>query len=331
MIGLRGICCKTDMISDQWTESNDTQPQLMYKENTVARSLTLQKQLSRYTPVSLNAELTGLTDSDKEALVFIVKAASVMDEIFYLQSWYSNPALRDWLKDHADKSELNKLKWSYYQINKSPWSCLDDDEAFLTTADSEIRLLSKATRTVSEWKGLEYRVAFPILKPAGANFYPPDMDKMEFNLWNDSLEKDQQTEATSFFTVIKRHSELILDSGLSNDKVASSKDLYIVPYSQEYKSLLAKAAKLLHKAGDITNSTSLKKLLHSKADAFLSNDYYESDIAWMKLVSQYCPSYFYDPKNSCQAGEINVLTFVLIHVVIHDMETLHRLINFTNL
>ncbi|KAL5053120.1 hypothetical protein RYX36_033802, partial [Vicia faba] len=139
-------------------------------------------------------------------------------------------------------------------------SCLDDDEAFLTTADSAIRLLSKATRTVSEWKGLEYRAAFPILKPAGANFYP--------------------------LTWTKWHSEFILDSGLSNDKVASSKDLYIVPYSQEYKSLLAKSAKLLHKAGDITNSTSLKKLLHSKADAFLSNDYYESDIAWMELDSK---------------------------------------------
>ncbi|KAL5077958.1 hypothetical protein RYX36_016942, partial [Vicia faba] len=174
-------------------------------------------------------------------------------------------------------------------------SCLDDDEAFLTTADSAIRLLSKATRTVSEWKGLEYRAAFPILKPAGANFYPLTWTKwyhrkiqicLEFNLWNDNLAKDQQTEATSYFTVIKRHNEFILDSGLSNDKVASSKDLYIVPYSQEYKSLLAKSAKLLHKAGDITNSTSLKKLLHSKADAFLSNDYYESDIAWMELDSK---------------------------------------------
>ncbi|XP_004499436.1 nudix hydrolase 3 [Cicer arietinum] len=257
-----------------------------YKENTVARSLTLQKQLSRYAPVSLNVELTGLTDSDKEALVFIVKAAAVMDEIFYLQSWYSNPALRDWLKEHADTSELNKLKWSYYQINKSPWSSLDEDDAFLTTADSAIRMLSKATRTIREWKGLEYRAAFPMLKPAGANFYPPDMDKMEFNIWNDSLGKDQQKEATSFFTVIKRHSESILDSGLSNDKVGSSGDLYIVPYSEEYKSLLAKAADLLHKAGDISNSTSLKRLLHSKADAFLSNDYYDSDIAWMELDSK---------------------------------------------
>lgn len=257
-----------------------------YKENTVARSLSLQKQLSRYAPVSLNVELTGLTNSDKEALVFIVKAATVMDEICYLQSWYSNPALRDWLKEHADTSELNKLKWSYYQINGSPWSSLDDDEAFLTTADSAIRLLSKATRTVREWKGLEYRAAFPILKPAGANFYPPDMDKMEFNIWNNSLGKDQQKEATSFFTVIKRHSEYILDSGLLNDKVGSSKELYTVPYSQEYKSLLTKAADLLHKAGDISDSTSLKKLLHSKADAFLSNDYYDSDIAWMELDSK---------------------------------------------
>lgn len=257
-----------------------------YKENTVARSLTLQKQLSRYAPVTLNVELTGLTNSDKEALVLIVKAATVLDEIFYLQSWYSNPALRDWLKEHADTSELNKLKWSYYQINGSPWSSLDDDEAFLTTADSAIRLLSKATRTVREWKGLEYRAAFPILKPAGANFYPPDMDKMEFNIWNNSLGKDQQKEASSFFTVIKRHSEYILDSGLLNDKVGSSKELYTVPYSQEYKSLLTKAADLLHKAGDISDSTSLKKLLHSKADAFLSNDYYDSDIAWMELDSK---------------------------------------------
>ena len=31
---------------------------------------------------------------------------------------------------------------------------------------------------MKDWKGLEYRATFPLLKPAGANFYPPDMDKM---------------------------------------------------------------------------------------------------------------------------------------------------------
>lgn len=75
----------------------------------------------------------------------------------------------------------------------------------------------------------------------------------EFEIWKDSLGKDQQKEATSFFTVIKRHSEFFLDSHMSNNNVGSH-DLYIVPYSQEYESLLAKAADLLHKAGDVTNS-----------------------------------------------------------------------------
>lgn len=96
-------------------------------------------------------------------------------------------------------------------------------------------------------------------------------------------------------------------------------DLYINSYSQEYKPFLAEAAELLRRAGDLTTSPrfddslncvngslleidnyqslrfhrthshsclcSLKRLLHSKAEAFLSNDYYDSDIAWMELVS----------------------------------------------
>nr|POE77021.1 nudix hydrolase 3 [Quercus suber] len=232
-----------------------------YKENTVARSLALQKQLRLYASVSLNAELTGVTDADREALVLLVKAATIMDEIFNLQVWYSNPVLRDWLKEHADASELDKLKWMYYVINKSPWSCLDENEAFLTTADSAIKLLPEATQQVTGWKGLEYRAAFPMLKPPGANFYPPDMDKKEFELWKDSLTKDKQ-DATGFFNVIKRHSEF------------------------EYNPFLKKAAELLCKAGDLTSSSSLKRLLHSKANAFLSNDYYDSDIAWMELDSK---------------------------------------------
>ncbi|XP_065634208.1 nudix hydrolase 3 [Quercus suber] len=263
-----------------------------YKENTVARSLALQKQLRLYASVSLNAELTGVTDADREALVLLVKAATIMDEIFNLQVWYSNPVLRDWLKEHADASELDKLKWMYYVINKSPWSCLDENEAFLTTADSAIKLLPEATQQVTGWKGLEYRAAFPMLKPPGANFYPPDMDKKEFELWKDSLTKDKQ-DATGFFNVIKRHSEFGLESFLSNDTaevtnrfVDSTHDLCIVPFSQEYNPFLKKAAELLCKAGDLTSSSSLKRLLHSKANAFLSNDYYDSDIAWMELDSK---------------------------------------------
>ncbi|XP_021888443.1 nudix hydrolase 3 [Carica papaya] len=263
-----------------------------YYENTVGRTLTLQKQLHRYAPFSLNPELTGLTDADKEALVLLIKAAKIMDEIFYLQVWYSNPVLRDWLKNNADATQLDKLKWAYYLINKSPWSCLDENEAFLTTADSALKLLPQATKPVAGWRGIEYRATFPMEKPPGANFYPPDMDKTEFELWKNSLEVEHQQEATGFFTIIRRRNDFSLNSSLSSktadgtNHLESAFDLQCIPYSQVYRPLLTEAADLLHQAGDMVSSPSLKKLLHTKADAFLSNDYYDSDIAWMELDSK---------------------------------------------
>ncbi|XP_062112889.1 nudix hydrolase 3 [Humulus lupulus] len=264
-----------------------------YKENNVTRSFTLQKQLRRYAPVSLDPELTGFTDADKEALSLLVQAATIMDEIFCLQVWYSNPDLRDWLKKHADASHIDKLKWAYYLINRSPWSGLDENEAFLTTADSAVKLIPEATIAVDGWKGLEYKAAFPVVKPPGANFYPPDMDKTEFEIWKSSLTDDQKQDATGFFNVVKRRSEFNLDSSIYNKTdddteqlVHYAHDLYTVPFSQEYSSFLRKAAELLHKAGDLSSSPSLKRFLHSRADAFLSNDYYDSDIAWMELDSK---------------------------------------------
>ncbi|KAM0070419.1 putative isopentenyl-diphosphate Delta-isomerase [Helianthus debilis subsp. tardiflorus] len=249
-----------------------------YQDNTQARSQLLQKKLNRYSPISLTADvLTGVTDEDKEVLVLLIQAARIMDDIFYQQVWCSNPSLREWLQGRDPLSELDMLKWKYYSINKSPWSCLDENEAFLTTADSAVKLFTEATKPVANWKGLEYRAAFPILKPPGANFYPPDMDKMEFESWIESLPENEKQEATGFFNVIRRHN----DSHSNN-----SSDLYIIPFSKEYSLFLAKAAELLHKAGDLTSSPSLKRLLHSKADAFLSNDYYDSDIAWMELDSK---------------------------------------------
>ncbi|TYH47494.1 hypothetical protein ES332_D10G001600v1 [Gossypium tomentosum] len=260
-----------------------------YRENNEARSLVLQKQLRRYAPVSLTAELTGLGDADKEALILLVRAAMIMDEIFYLQVWHSNPVLREWLKEHANVSQLDNLKWMYYVINKSPWSCLDENEAFLTTADSAVKLLPEATKPITGWKGVQYRAAFPMLKPSGANLYPPDMDKMEFKLWTTGLSLDKQKDATSFFTVIKRHSQVNWDNHIFDSthlSEGSTHDLYSIPYSQEYHPFLTRVSDLLHKAGDLVSSPSLKRLLHSKADAFLSNDYYDSDIAWMELDSK---------------------------------------------
>lgn len=252
--------------------------------------MALEKKLRRYVPISLSAELTGVSHGDKDVMALLIKAARIMDDIFYLQVWYSNPSLQVWLEEHADASHLDRLKRMYYLVNKSPWSSLDENEPFLSTADSAVMSLPEATKPLIGWKGLEYRTAFPVLKPPGANFYPPDMDKMEFELWRSSLTEDQKHEATGFFNVIKRESEefAVTTSNSSNISVSNShaRGLYIKPFSQEYKPFLEEAAKLLHKAGDMTSSLSLKRLLHSKADAFLSNDYYDSDIAWMELDSK---------------------------------------------
>ncbi|KAL0447648.1 UNVERIFIED_CONTAM: Nudix hydrolase 3 [Sesamum latifolium] len=228
-----------------------------YKGNVEERSMALEKQLSRYRHVSLSTESTGLTDADKEALGLLIKTAKIMDEIFSQQVWCSNQSLRDWLREHADESRLDKLKWMYYQINGTPWSALDENEPFLSTADSAIKLLPNATKPVNGWKGLQYRAAFPLTRPHGCMLF---FSCRSLNC------------GMTAYQMIRRRQQLALTT--------------LNPYSEEYKSLLAEAADLLYKAGNLSSSPSLTRFLHSKADAFVSNDYHESHIAWMESDSK---------------------------------------------
>jgi hypothetical protein len=105
-------------------------------------------------------------------------------------------------------------------------------------------------------------------KPAAANYYPENMTKDEFNRWVESLSETEKQKATGFFYTIRRE--------------ASGK-LKAVPYSEEYRDMLEPAAKLLREAAELTDNTSLQAYLRKRAAAFLSNDYYESDIAWLEL------------------------------------------------
>jgi Peptidase family M49 len=82
-----------------------------------------------------------------------------------------------------------------------------------------------------------------------------------------SLTPEQQEAANGFFTVIRQQGA----------------NLSIVPYNQEYRADLEKCAALLREAAALTDNPSLKRFLTTRADAFLSNDYYESDVAWMDL------------------------------------------------
>jgi hypothetical protein len=143
-----------------------------------------------------------------------------------------------------DKSPLGGARLHYFWINKGPWSALDANKAFLPGVPAE--------------------------KLPGSNFYPENMTKENFEQWVAGLSQKDQEQAKSFFTVIRW-------------KSGSSGELQSIPYSEEYKGDLTRAAKLLHEAAALTGNASLKKFLDSRADAFLSNDYYESDLAWMDL------------------------------------------------
>jgi hypothetical protein len=108
----------------------------------------------------------------------------------------------------------------------------------------------------------------PREKPAGGNFYPDDITKDEFNSWAQGLSGDERERALGFFYTIRRD--------------ASGK-LKVVPYSEEYREYLEPAAKLLREAAALTSNETLRNFLNKRADAFASNDYYASDVAWMEL------------------------------------------------
>jgi Peptidase family M49 len=105
-------------------------------------------------------------------------------------------------------------------------------------------------------------------KPGGAGFYPDDASKADLERWIQSLPDRDRARATGFFTLVRR---------------GPGGALNLVPYSVEYQDELAHAAAFLREAAALTSEPSLKTFLVKRADAFLTNDYHDSDVAWMEL------------------------------------------------
>ena len=200
----------------------------------------LQKMIARFAPTDLKVDISKLSPGDRKALAKLIEASRVLDDIFLNQLWSGNQALHANLR--RDATPLGKARLHYFWINKGPWSDIDEHTAFLP--------------------------GVPAKKLPGANFYPEDMTRAEFENWMKTLSKADRDQAQGFFTVIRRD---------------ANKKLKAVPYSQEYRPDLAKAARLLEEAAGLTDNATLKRFLLARGAAFLSNDYYESDLAWMDL------------------------------------------------
>ena len=206
----------------------------------------LQKMTARFAPAEIGADLSGLARNEREALARLVDAARIMDALFLRQVWAGNEAM---LQELAQKAAMP----------------VGPRASRTAAARLHCFLINKGP-----WDRLNQNAPFvpgAPPKPESANFYPAGATKDEVQKWLDGLSPKARDAASGFFTTIRR----------------DGKSFTAVPYSIEYQGALARAGDLLREAAQLTNEPTLKAFLTSRADAFLSNDYYASDVAWMEI------------------------------------------------
>ncbi len=196
----------------------------------------LKNKINQFAKTEIKYDESLLDAKQKIVVQKLYEASKIMDDIFLEQVYSKNFEIKERLEKSTDPED--KLRLEYFNIMFGPFDRLDNNKPFIGTEP----------------------------KPLGANFYPEDMTKEEFNNWLHNHPQDKN-KFTNEFTVIRR----------------KDKNLVAIPYSEFYKEKLTKAAGLLREAAKAAENQSLKKYLTLRAKAFETNDYYESDMAWMDL------------------------------------------------
>ena len=196
----------------------------------------IKDQIAKFVPTELKYDSNALDERQKMVVEKLYQASKIMDSIFLDQVYSKNYEIKANLE--KQNTEEAKLQLQLFDIMFGPFDRLEHNKPFIGTET----------------------------KPLGANFYPEDMTKEEFETWIKNHPDDEKS-FTSEFTVIRRK-----DGGL-----------VAIPYSQYWKDKLTQASDLLKEAAEFADNPSLKKYLNSRAEAFLSNDYYQSDMDWMDV------------------------------------------------
>jgi len=196
------------------------------KEEKTTEESPMMEKVSIYKNVKLTADLNGLSDNEKQMIPLMIEASDIMDELFWYEAYGKKDSLLSTLSDQYAKS--------YVQINYGPWDRLADNEPFLDGVGQ---------------------------KPEGANFYPIDMTKEEFEMAD--LEGK-----TSLYTFIRRDA----DGNLS-----------VVPYHEQFAEQVQKASDLLKQCAGLAEDKGLKNYLTLRAEALLTDEYQPSDMSWMDM------------------------------------------------
>lgn len=182
--------------------------------------------LTTYIPVKLTTDLSQLTASERAMLPHLLAAADVMNELFWIQSYGE----KEPLLNSISHPELR----DFAEVNYGPWDRLDNDKPFLDNVEK---------------------------KRPGANIYPADMTKAEFEELGLLDEKGQ-------YSMVRR------------DEAGK---LYTIPYNEFFRPQLEEASGHLMQAVEVCENTELRTYLELRAKALLSNEYTASDIAWITM------------------------------------------------
>lgn len=249
-------------------------------KNTVEETTTVdtlkpefKSRLDIYTPVALTADLSHLTSKQKQMIAVLIDASKIMDELFWQQAYGKGKT--ELLSNITDKKTR-----AYADVNYGPWDRLQGDEPFL--------LGQKA-------------------KPLGAQFYPEDMTKEEF-------EAADIVDKTGLYSIVER-----------NDKG----QLYSVPYSVYYLEGLTKASELLLKASKLANNKEFANYLKLRADALLTNEYQASDFAWMDMKSNSI-ELVYGPIENYEDMLYGYRAAFEAYVLVKDMEWSEKLVKYAS-
>ena len=199
------------------------------KEDTSTEDTTsteMQNKLNQYVSVKLTADLGKLTENERKMLPWLIMAAEKMNNLFWYEAYGNKEELLNAIPDEATKT--------FATINYGPWDRLDGNKPFV--------------EGIGE-------------KPKGANFYPTDMTKEEF-------EAADIENKSSIYNFIRRD-----DNG----------NLYSVPYHKQFEKEVKEVSFLLLEAAKLAEDEGLQKYLELRALALLDDHYQPSDLAWMDM------------------------------------------------
>lgn len=194
----------------------------------VSTNITVDEaRLDIYQEVELRADLSAYTEHQKTMLGLLIEASEIMDDLFWKQAY--GKSQKDFLADIS-----NEKVRQFADINYGPWDRLNGDKPFM--------------------KGFGE-------KELGAQFYPSDMTKAEF-------EASEFADKRGLYSMVVRNKEGALEA---------------IPYNEAFKLELKKAANLLIQASEYADNAQFSDYLVMRADALLTNNYQASDFAWMDM------------------------------------------------